>query len=649
MVHRSRLSSTRGPRGGPGAREPAAALLEKLLSELSAAFLRVAPRDVDAEIERWLGRLARLLGGRVSILQMSPGGSSLHALHSASIDGVPPFPVVTTASEFTWLVEQVQSARVFQVEHLPTGLPASAEPERTWAAIAGLTAYALVPFAAGPSVRGAVALSTTRARRAWSEPVIGWLQLVADAIANALARLHASYALEERISFEHLLTDLVDSLLCPPVEELDTRIRHGLERVIGHFGIDRCSIARLSEDGTALSVTHGASAPGIPPARAAIEPPWMIARMREAIIAQRIPGRADLRGEAISDAQDEQEPGVRGDGRRGPSRPRLCSYLSIPLAVRGRPWGAIGFSAFQRPRRWRDDEAQRLGLVGGIVMDALIDREARETAQRERGALVHVARVAALGELTAALAHELNQPLMAIRANAQATRRVLRAGGPADVDEVLGDIAEDATRAGDLIKRLRDLLRRRELAKEVLDVNEAIGAVEAIARTEAHRHGAELVVEAGAGVPRVLGDAIQLQQVVLNLVRNGAEAMSGQAGRREVRIRTWGTAGEQVTVSVEDDGPPIDEATLSGMFTPFSTTKAEGLGIGLAISRSIVEAHAGRLWAGRRAGRGLAVRFALPAHAARAMASMLVQAPCSGEEGATDREMAASRCLAGTM
>jgi C4-dicarboxylate-specific signal transduction histidine kinase len=140
-----------------------------------------------------------------------------------------------------------------------------------------------------------------------------------------------------------------------------------------------------------------------------------------------------------------------------------------------------------------------------------------------------------------------------------------------------------------------------------------IAAVRAIARTEAERHGADLVLEAATGLPQILGDAIQLQQVVLNLVRNAAEAMSGQPGSRVVRIRTWGTAEGQVAISVEDEGPPIDEARLQTMFTPFSTTKPEGLGIGLTISRSIVEAHAGRLWAERRAGGGLSVRVSLPA------------------------------------
>ena len=225
-----------------------------------------------------------------------------------------------------------------------------------------------------------------------------------------------------------------------------------------------------------------------------------------------------------------------------------------------------------------------------------------------------MARVAALGELTAALAHELNQPLAAIQANAQATRRLLAAGQqPDDLDEVLGDIVSDATRAADLIRRLRDLLRRRELEKILLDVNEALQDVESIALTEARRHEARLVLRLAPGLPRVAGDAVQLQQVLLNLVRNASEAMDKTPPEdREIVVRSYADTPAELVVSVEDAGPPIDAATLDSMFTPFHTTKPEGLGMGLAISRSIVEAHGGRLWAARRVRRGLVVRFTLP-------------------------------------
>jgi C4-dicarboxylate-specific signal transduction histidine kinase len=232
----------------------------------------------------------------------------------------------------------------------------------------------------------------------------------------------------------------------------------------------------------------------------------------------------------------------------------------------------------------------------------------------QRDELAHVARVAALGELTAAIAHELNQPLAAISANAQATRRVLASGRqPDDLDEVLDDIVSDAGRAGGLIRRLRDLLRRRQLERIPLDVNQALLDIESIALTETRRHEARLVLQLAPGLPPVAGDAVQLQQVVLNLVRNASEAMAGTPPEdREIVVRTYAETPEEITVAVEDAGPPVDADTLEAMFRPFHTTKPDGLGMGLPISRSIIEAHGGRIWSAPGP-HGLVVRFTLPA------------------------------------
>jgi signal transduction histidine kinase len=233
----------------------------------------------------------------------------------------------------------------------------------------------------------------------------------------------------------------------------------------------------------------------------------------------------------------------------------------------------------------------------------------------QRDELAHVARVAALGELTGALAHELSQPLSSIRTNVHAARRSLADGRPlADLGDTLIDIDESATRADQLIRRLRGLLRRREIEKAPLDLNEVLRDVEPIARTEAGRHHARLVLQLAPGLPQAAGDAVQLQQVFLNLVRNAAEAMAGMpAEDREILVRTSIDTPGQLTVAVEDAGPPIDAATLDAMFQPFHTTKPDGLGMGLAICRSIIEAHDGRLWATPRDGRGLLMRFTLPA------------------------------------
>jgi C4-dicarboxylate-specific signal transduction histidine kinase len=292
------------------------------------------------------------------------------------------------------------------------------------------------------------------------------------------------------------------------------------------------------------------------------------------------------------------------------------SLLAIPLTTGDRVWGAIGLAAVRRARHWTSQEIQRLRLVGEIIMDALVHREAQEAARHQRDELAHLARVVALGELTAALAHELNQPLAAIRTNAEALELFVAQGKPiGHLDSALADIIGDATRAGSLIRRLHDLLRRRQMARVALDINRTILDVRPIIITDARRHGVGVTFRLAPDLPRVWGDTVQLQQVVLNLVRNAAEAMAGAAadtGEIAVSTSRAPTAG-QIMVSVDDAGPAIDDATFQLLFAPFQTTKPEGLGMGLAISRSIIQAHGGHLWAERRPEGGLAARFTIPA------------------------------------
>jgi len=318
----------------------------------------------------------------------------------------------------------------------------------------------------------------------------------------------------------------------------------------------------------------------------------------------------------------------------------------------------------------REQELERLlrnGMIAGAVILLVIlsllysryrlqqraNREIRERnealeaarAEVERAAraeLTHVARVATLGELAAALAHELNQPLAAILSNAQASRRFLQRDAPPhpDVEEAVEDIASEAQRAREIIQRLRALLRRGEIAKEPIDVSDALSRVEPIARADARHYGVELSMDLAQGLPEVLGDRIQLQQVVLNLVHNGAEAMSRNGAARDGAPGSVGSDGPgaaeasaerdrplaprgrlvvrtarengNVRVEVRDSGPPVPEETFEKMFEPFFTTKEEGLGMGLPICRTIIEAHGGRLWPKRNPGGGLVVQFTLP-------------------------------------
>jgi two-component system sensor kinase FixL len=220
-----------------------------------------------------------------------------------------------------------------------------------------------------------------------------------------------------------------------------------------------------------------------------------------------------------------------------------------------------------------------------------------------------------MGELTASLAHELNQPLTAILSNAQAAQRIL-ASDPTDlaeIREILGDIVEDDKRAGEVIHRLRGFLKKSNVELAALDIGELVGQVARLVTSDAIIRNVAIRLDLAPGLPPVCGDRVQLQQVILNLLMNGLDAMRepGESERTLV-LRTFSEGPASVVVAVEDSGVGIDEADLEHVFHAFYTTKADGLGMGLAIARSIVEAHGGRLSARNNPGGGATFSFTLP-------------------------------------
>jgi signal transduction histidine kinase len=225
-----------------------------------------------------------------------------------------------------------------------------------------------------------------------------------------------------------------------------------------------------------------------------------------------------------------------------------------------------------------------------------------------------------MGELTASIAHEVNQPLAAVITNGNASLRWLAAPTPNldEAREAVQRIIRDGHRAADVIQQVRALLRKTGPQKSWLDINDVIQEVLTLAHSEVGRPRVSLRTELAAGLPPVLGDRIQLQQVILNLVMNGMEAMSSVADRpRELLIRS-GTHGPQgIFVAVRDSGIGLDAQTLERIFDAFFTTKPEGMGMGLSISRTIIEAHGGRLWATPHDGPGATFQLTLPMHGER--------------------------------
>jgi C4-dicarboxylate-specific signal transduction histidine kinase len=241
-----------------------------------------------------------------------------------------------------------------------------------------------------------------------------------------------------------------------------------------------------------------------------------------------------------------------------------------------------------------------------------VEAETRE-AQME---LAHANRVATMGQLTASIAHEVNQPIAGAVTNAQAALRWLSARPP-DLEEVrqaLGRIVKDANRAGDVIGRIRELIKKAPPRKDRVDMNEAIREVVEITRGEAAKNGASVQTALGEGLPLIEGDRVQLQQVVLNLIINAVQAMGTvEDGPRELSITTTQADPEGVLVAVKDSGPGVAPADLKQLFAAFYTTKPGGLGMGLSICRSIIEAHGGRLWATANLPQGVIFNFTVSA------------------------------------
>jgi signal transduction histidine kinase len=223
--------------------------------------------------------------------------------------------------------------------------------------------------------------------------------------------------------------------------------------------------------------------------------------------------------------------------------------------------------------------------------------------------------VTSLGVLTAAIAHEVNQPLTAIVANAQAALNWLNAPTPRleEVRQSLAGVLKNGRRAGDVIAGIRDLISKAQPRIERLDINDVIREVLEIAQGEAAQYGMSVRTDFADGLPPVQGDRAQLQQVIINLVANAVEAMCGGPERPgEVVICTHRTEADEVCVMVQDTGPPLDPAKLGRMFDAFYTTKPGGMGMGLSICRSIVEEHGGRLWAEPNEPQGAILTFSLP-------------------------------------
>ena len=296
--------------------------------------------------------------------------------------------------------------------------------------------------------------------------------------------------------------------------------------------------------------------------------------------------------------------------------PRLVIFMVSALFVGSLT--AAQRSAMESLRRARDDlkgTVQELQSTNEALQTESFERKrAEEALSQAQADLSRVSRVTTMGELTASLAHEVNQPIAAAVTNANTCLRWLTRDHP-DVEEARAAamrIVKDGTRAAEIIKRTRLLFKKATPQRELVDANEVIREMIVLLRSEAARYNISVRTDLAADLPQVMGDRVQLQQVLMNLMLNGIEAMKDVEWARELAIKSQREGNEQVLVSVSDTGVGLPQQQADQIFDAFFTTKSYGTGMGLSISRSIVESHGGRLWAAENSPRGASFHFALP-------------------------------------
>ena len=413
----------------------------------------------------------------------------------------------------------------------------------------------------------------------------------------------AEAELEDRLRFETWLADLSARIRNGPDDAVPTSIQDGLQQVVEFFGIDRSTLFEFSRDRTQLQAIQSYAVPGILPYP--VHTLDHVPCCTEALRNGQIVCFARL-ADMPADAWARQESCPQTGGQSG---------LTIPLVIDGEVRYAMSFRSFRAAHIWSAALIPRLRLVGEIFVNAISWKCSAEATHQLQQELVHVTRVTMLGELAATLAHELGRPLAAILSNAQAAHRFLTMAPPEleEVEEALDDVIAGTRRAAELLQHLRALARKTDLKRTTFDMNEMIREVIHLVGGEARARDISIALQLQDDLPRMCGDRIQLQQVVLNFVLNAFEAIAEASDpRHEIVVRTRLEPPRGIIVAVEDSGIGLEEEALKHMFDTFFSTKTAGMGMGLAISRLIIMTHHGRIWASSHPGRGTTVSFSVP-------------------------------------
>ena len=411
--------------------------------------------------------------------------------------------------------------------------------------------------------------------------------------------------------FSDFIAQMTRAFVREPSDKIRDEVDEWLRRVVVRFGLDRSTVAEVDPVTCIASFSHC----------------W--AREEDQLIRQPLDANAIfpwlkkkmLADEVIVYSKLDQLPSEAQRDLAGLGRLMPKSNVTIPIKFGGVVLGAVGFGTIFRERHWTKTDLRQLQEFAEILGYALERARTERELLRLRDEMTYLSRVNTMGELAASLAHELNQPLTAILSNSEAIQAMLQNGDPdiAEITEAIGDIIHDDLRAGETIRRLRSMFRREELKKDVLDLGDVVSEVGRLVQHDAQIHGVTFGLKVERPLPAIRGDRIQLQQAIINLVLNAFETVSAaDSDPREVQLKAANGGPDGVSVMVRDSGRGIEPDLLQRIFDPFFTTKPGGLGIGLAITRTIVEGHEGRLSVAPNPDRGVTFKLTLPAEASHA-------------------------------
>ncbi len=418
-----------------------------------------------------------------------------------------------------------------------------------------------------------------------------------------IARIGSARLQIER--FALLVDELSAAMAGASVDEIDKEIKEWLRKIVLALEVDRGTFwERAASDGGFVG-TFWWARPGVP-------------RLPRKMLSVKISPWATgevLAGKTVVYSNPEELPKEEVKLRQFLKTHGPKAQVMLPLQIGGIVLGALTFGKFRAPRYWSPSEMQRLRIVGQIIASALERKRAVLQSRKLQGELAVASRRSTMGELTASIAHELNQPLTAVLSSLGGLARLLSQGNlkPSLTSAAVRNAIEDTKRAGEIVRRLRSMFRGDETHKVAINISPLAKEIVNLVGSEAASREIILRIDDSPTLPRVIGDRLQIQQCLLNLLMNALDATAQtESGPREVTIRIAPEKIGWIGVSVCDTGPGVDPSVANRMFESFVTTKTKGMGLGLLVTRSIVEGHGGRIWFTPNSGGGSTFTFTLP-------------------------------------